>query len=121
VFYGDGTNCWFAQTLDDGVTWFNTTSMGGGFVGDFEEGADGSRWFFKLQADGSSYNVYCRLLGAGLEVVRDWTITSVTGIDNAPIACRESPVADGSWRIGLYYTVGGVETVKFSQDGLNFS
>ncbi len=121
LFYGDGTSCTFAQTNDEGNTWFNSTSMGGGIVGDFEEGANGLRWFFKVQNDSGTYNVYGRVLDSQLNVVRDWTITNVTGIDNAPLACRESPVADGSWRIGLYYTIGGVETVKFSQDGLAFS
>ncbi len=120
LFFGDGSTCTFAQTYDEGSTWINSTSMGAGLVGDFEEGANGLRWFFKVQDDGGAYNVYGRILDAQLNVVRDWTLTSVTGIDNAPLACRESSVADGSWRIGLYYTVGGVETVKFSQDGLAF-
>jgi hypothetical protein len=121
LFYGDGTTCTFAQTLDEGVTFFNSTSMGGGLVGDFEEGANGLRWFYKVQDDTGVYNVYNKVLDSQFNVVRNWTITNVTGIDNAPLACRESPVADGSWRIGLFYTVGGVETILFSKDGLTFS
>ena len=60
-------------------------------------------------------------INARLNVLRDWTITNVTGIDNAPIAGRESPAADGSWRIGLFYSSGGAGVVKFSNDGLNFA
>jgi len=97
--------------------------MGTGVNGDFEEGANGLRWLFKVDTPdgGSTYAVYNRLLDAQLNVIRDWTETNVTGVDNAPIACRESPVSDGSWRIGLLFSLSGVETILFSEDGLNFS
>jgi len=122
LFYGDGTNCYWAQTFDSGATWVNTTSMASGVVGDFDEGLDGLRWFFKLvPGSGSTYDVWNQVLDAQLNVVRGWTITNVTGVDDAPIACRESAGSDGSWRIGLWYSVGGVANVKFAPDGLNFS
>jgi len=123
VFYGDGANCAWARSYDEGQTWVDLLPMGTGMVGDYEEGANGLRWFFKVDTpdSGTTYNVYNRVLDAQLNVLRDWTITTVTGIDNAPIACRESPAADGSWRIGLFYSIGGADTVKFSNDGLHFT
>jgi len=123
LFYGDGTNCSFALTNDEGSTWGTIIDMSTGSIGDFEEGANGLRWFFNLQSpdSGSTWNIWGRLLDAQLNVVRDWTITNLTGVDNAPIAVRESPGNDGSWRIGLFYSTGGSPTVAFSFDGLNFS
>ena len=121
MFYGDGSNCFWARSYDEGTTWQDTTAMGAGLIGDFEEGANGLRWFFKIQDDSGVYNVYGRLMDAQLHVVRDWAITNVTSIDNQPIACRESPVSDGSWRIGLLFSLAGVETILFSNDGLIFS
>ena len=123
IFYGDGTTATWARSYDEGHTWVDSTAMGTAMVGDFEEGANGLRWFYKVDSPdgGTTHNIYNRLLDARLNVLRDWTITNVTGIDNAPIACRESPAADGSWRIGLFYSSGGAGVVKFSNDGLNFA
>lgn len=120
VFYGDGTNCYWAQTFDEGATFVNSTALGAGLVGDFDEGSNGLRWFFKVVGTGP-YDIWGQLMDSQLNIVRAWTITNLTGVDNAPIACRESPASDGSWRIGVFYSLGGVETVKFSPDGLTFT
>lgn len=123
LFYGDGANCRWARTYDEGQTWDDTTEMGTAMIGDFDEGANGLRWLYKVDTPdgGTTYDVYNRLLDAQLNVLRDWTVTNVTGVDNAPIACRESPASDGSWRVGLFFSSGGVETLMFSEDGIAFS
>lgn len=123
MFYGDGTTAYFSQTFDEGTTWSTPLNMASGSIGDFEEGADGLRWLYKLVSPdgGTTWNVWNQLMDSQLNVVRAWTITNVTGADQEPIAVRESPSSDGSWRIGLWYSIGGVQTLKFSFDGLNFS
>lgn len=123
LFYGDGSHCYWARTYDQGATWVDTIDMASGTIGDFEEGANGLRWFFKvLSSDGgTTFDIWGKLMDSQLNVIRNWTITNVTGIDNEPIACREAPGQDGSWRIGLFYSLGGVPTVKFSPDGLTFT
>ena len=121
LFYGDGTHCYWARTYDQGATWVDAIDMASGTIGDFEEGANGLRWFFKLVASGPNYDVWGKLMDSQLNVIRGWTITNVTGVDNEPIACREAPGQDGSWRIGLFYSIGGVPTVKFAPDGLTFT
>ncbi len=122
LFYGDGTTCYWAQTYDEGATFGTVINMASGVIGDYEEGANGLRWFFKLVSPdgGTTWDVWCRLLDSQLNVVRDWTVTNVVGVDPEPIACRESPVFDGSWRIGLTFSQGGVVTTFFSPDGLTF-
>ncbi len=123
LFYGDGSNCWFARSFDEGQTWTVEVDMATGAVGDFEEGANGIRWFYKLLSSdgGTTFDIWGKVLDAQLNVVQDWTLTDLTGVDNAPIAVRESPGFDGSWRIGLLYSASSVPTVKFSLDGLHFS
>jgi hypothetical protein len=123
LFYGDGTNCYFAQSYDCGATWGSPISMASGTIGDFEEGANGLRWFYKvLSSDGgATFDVWHQLRDARLNVLRAWTITNVTGVDNEPIAVRESPNANGSWKIGLFCSRGGSPSILFSSDGLNFS
>ncbi|MDR3691177.1 MAG: hypothetical protein P4L46_17480 [Fimbriimonas sp.] len=123
LFYGDGTQCHFGQTYDEGASWGTVIDMSTGSIGDYEEGAGGLRWFYKLQSPdgGATWNVWNRVLDAQLNVVRDWTETNVTGVDGEPIAVRESPGPDGAWRIGLCYSIGGALTVSFSFDGLTFA
>lgn len=123
LFYGDGTDCFWARSYDEGRTWVDTTAMGTAMTGDFDEGANGLRWLFKVDTPdgGATYAVYRRLLDSQLNLVQDWTMTNLTGIDNQPIACRESHGSDGSWRIGVLYSVGGAETLKFAPDGIHFT
>jgi len=122
LFHGDGVNCTWARTYDEGNTWVDSIGMGTGMTGDFDEGANGLRWLFKVDTPdgGVTFDVYGKLLDSQLNVVRDWTVTTVTGVDNAPIACRESPASDGSWRIGLLFSLSGAETIRFSEDGISF-
>jgi hypothetical protein len=93
-------------------------------VGDFVIADNGTQWLFKVQDDGGTYNVYNQVLDAQNNVIRDWTITSVTGIDNTGIACRDSigqiggSGAPASWRVGLFYATGGTPTTQYSSDGL---
>jgi len=123
LFYGNGSTCTWARTYDEGNTWVDILDMGTGMTGDFEEGANGLRWLFKVDTPdgGTTYDVYNKLLDSQLNVIRDWTVTNVTGVDNAPIACRESPAADGSWRIGLLFSQSATEVIRFSEDGLSFA
>ena len=123
LFYGDGTTCYFVQTPDEGSTFGTVINMASGTFGDFEEGANGIRWFFKvLSSDGGvTYDIWSKVLDAQLNVIQAWTITNITGIDNEPIACRESPNFDASWKIGLLYSLAGAPNVKFSPDGLTFT
>ncbi len=123
LFYGDGSTCTFSQSFDEGLTWGVGISMASGSFGDFEEGANGLRWLFKLDSSdgGATWDVWGKVLDAQLNVVRNWTITSVTHVDNAPIAVRESPANQGAWHLGLLVSVGGVPTLLFSFDGLTFA
>jgi|GEM_PF-3878292 len=120
VFYGDGTNCYWARTYDQGATWLDTTSLGAGVLGDYDEGRNGLRWFYQVVGSGP-YDIYRTLLDPQLNVVEASTITNLTGVDNAPIAVRESYDSSGSWRIGIYYSTGGSDTFALSSDGLTFS
>jgi len=120
VFYGDGTNCYWARTYDQGATWLDTTSLGAAVLGDYDEGRNGLRWFYQVVGSGP-YDIYRTLLDPQLNVVEASTITNLTGVDNAPIAVRESYDSSGSWRIGIYYSTGGSDTFALSSDGLTFS
>lgn len=121
IFYGDGTNCFWARTTDHGATWHDTTSLGAGMIGDYDEGYNGIRWFYKVVSAGGGYNITCTVLDSQLGTVRAETTTNLTGVDNAPIAVRESYSPEGAWRMGIYYSIGGVETFKLAPDGLTFA
>ena len=121
VLHGNGVSLSWARTLDHGNSFQEVTDMGSGSFGDYEEGANGLKWDFKLVANaGGGYDLWSQMRDAELAVVRPWQITTLTGIDNAPISARESYTSDGAWRIGVAYFVGGVFTVKYAPDGLNF-
>jgi hypothetical protein len=80
--------------LDHGNSFQEATDMGSGSFGDYEEGANGLKWDFKLVANaGGGYDLWSQMRDAELAVVRPWQITTLTGIDNAPISARES------WRL----------------------
>ena len=123
VMYGDGSTITWAQTVDGGTTLINSSSFGSGTLGDFEETKNGVKWDFKILSSdgGTTYDVWSQLRDNALNVLQAWTITNVTGIDNAGLATRESLDPTGAWRIGLFYFVGGVPTVKYSPNGLAFS
>jgi hypothetical protein len=92
-------------------------------VGDYEECENGRKIQFKVQDDGGTYNVYSRILDGNSNLVQDWTETNLTGVDNAPIACRESVSTNGgpAWRIGVLHSVGGSLLTRYSQDCVNFT
>jgi hypothetical protein len=122
VLYGDGSTLTWARSYDDGKSFQDVTDMGDGSFGDYDEGANGLKWDFKLMPNSSgSSDVWSQIRDAQLAVVRAWWMTTLTGVDEAPIAVRESYASDGAWRIGVGYFVGGVFTVKYSSDGISFS
>ena len=122
VLYGDGSQVRWARTRDWGATWTDHLTLGEGTVGDFEEGASGLKWIYKLVSSdgGDTFDVWGQLRDNALNVVRDWAITDVVGVDNAPLAAREGLAPDGSWRIGLLFFSGGTPVTRFSKDGLSF-
>ena len=123
MIYGDGSNVYWARTYDEGATWVDTTSLGSGKVGDFEECKDGRKIEFKLVINGATYDVWAQILDNNLNVITAWAITNLTSVDNEPIACRES--IDNSvsavWRIGLMHVVSGSVTARWSNDAYNFA
>ena len=123
VVYGDGSNVYYNQTRNFGVNWLGQVSLGSGTVADFDEGANGLKWFYKvLSSDGgSTYDIWGQLRDNKMNIVRDWTITNLTGVDNQAIAVRESTDPARAWRIGILYSLSGAATLKFAKDGLTFS
>lgn len=122
VFYGDGAECWLILTLDEGATYGTALDMGAGVIGDFDEGANGMKWCYKvLSSDGgTTFDVWFQLMDNSLNVIKAWTITNLTGVDQDSIAVRESWLS-GARRIGISYSIGGARTFKTSPDGLTFS
>lgn len=122
VFYGDGLNCFWARTNDEGQTWEDLTTMATGSVGDYEESATGIKWFYKVDTpdSGVTWNIYRKILDSKLNVLSNWTITNLTGIDDAPIAVREGLDEHGGWRMGIQFFLAGALTNQYAPDGLTF-
>lgn len=122
VLFGDGERLNWARTNDLGATWADGRDLGEGTLGDFEEGAAGLKWIYKLMSSdgGTTYDVWGQLRDNRMEVIRDWRLTSLTGVDETALAVRESIGSDGAWRIGVLYFISGAPITKFSRDGLSF-
>jgi hypothetical protein len=123
VFYGDGANCYWARTYDEGNTFKDTTDMAAGAIGDFDEDDNGIRWFFKvLSSDGgSTFDIWNKIVDKQLNVIQDWTITELTGVDDTLCAVRCSTGTDGSKRVGVFYSLSGAPTAKYAYNGLVFA
>lgn len=125
LMYGDGAGIRWARTNDEGAHWSTPLDLGDGLLGDFDEGAVSGalKWLFKLLSSdgGTTWDVWMRLLDNQLNVVQDWQITNLTGVDESPIAVRESLDTNGAWRIGVMHFVSASVVTKYAPDGVTFS
>lgn len=121
LFWGDGSSqSSFVITKDYGLSYSASVIVGSGVAGDFDIARDFSQWLFETRANAAVYDVWGLVRDVNGAVVRDWTKTSVTGIDTAAVAVRVS-YRSGARRINLFYENGGASIVVSSVDGLTFA
>lgn len=122
VFYSDSSGLHYMQTADGGTTFTTpmTITSGNTYWGlDFADAPRGVKWFYWLESNGT---IYRGRYDANLNVVEGRTATNITGCDNAAIAVDDSIRAGGEFRIGIFFSAGGMPSfLTAGSDGLNFS
>ena len=112
---------YYAESSDEGKTFgtpVNITSGATYWALDFEWTASGLLYLYWSESDG---NIYRAVYDNSLNSRKTRAATNISGVINAPIACRESKKGTGGWRIGLLYTDSGGLEFETAQDGVTFS
>lgn len=120
VFYGDGVSATFARVVGESGGLTASVDMDDAIMGDFDVIPNSQLWFYKTVDTGGVYKIQTKHVDNAGNVVLGWTDTNISGIDSPSIACRSSFLV-GAFRMGLHYSDGGTEYVKFSKDGITFA